>query len=509
MPQDTEGACGTEPRKWRLSPNQPKSAGWEAWDQQLAADDPARLVMAALPRLDLGPLRESYAGRGSLPYCPELMLVMVLIEKQRGRASPSQWHGDQRDSVALLWAGQGIQPSRSVWYAFRDRIAPFLEDWNATVLRYAVESGYTDASEGATDGTLIAAAASRHRLVNQQQITSRLEELDTACQQDLRQDPVAKKSWMANTPSGRLQQVKRYQRAQGALQLRLAANARKRPSDRLPEKRVVISVSDPEAALGPDKFKVFRPLYDTLLLVDRQSPLILGYDVFAHSQDTALLVPILERTRQLTGRMPHRVAADAGFITGMNLAQCSALSVELIGPWKENDFSAARREPATLFTKDEFVWQPDDRSYQCPAGERLARIGSETRQRAGDQVEHYDRFATKKGICSACSLRAKCTTGQHGRQLRRSEHEELILAHRNKMATDQAKAISKTRGQIVERAFADLKEHRQLRSHTGRKLTRAKTDVALAVLIHNLLTVHKADAKRTSLKARETPQPAQ
>jgi Transposase DDE domain len=275
------------------------------------------------------------------------------------------------------------------------------------------------------------------------------------------------------------------------LQPRLAANARKRPSERLPEKRVVISVSDPEAALAPDKFKVFRPLYDTLLLIDRQSPLILGYDLFAQSQDTALLVPTLERTRRLTGCLPKRVAVDAGFVTALNLAHCQTLGVELIGPWKENDFSAKRRQPARQFLKDQFVWHPSENAYECPAGQRLTWIGAETRQRAGDQVERLERYRAAPSVCTACALRAGCTTSRGGRQLRRSEHEDLIQAHRAKMATSEAKAILKTRGQVAERGFADLKEHRQLRRHTGRTPTRAKTDVALAVLIHNLSIVHR------------------
>lgn len=261
----------------------------------------------------------------------------------------------------------------------------------------------------------------------------------------------------------------------------------------------MISVSDPEAALGLDKFKVFRPLYDTMLLIDRHSPLILGYDVFAQSQDTALLVPTLERTRKLTGRLPKRVAVDAGIVTAMNLAHCQTLGVELIGPWKENDFSAKRRQPARQFPKDQFVWHPSENAYECPAGQRLTSIGSETRQRAGDQVERLERFRAASSVCAACAVRADCTTSRDGRQLRRSEHEELILAHRAKMATSEAKAILKTRGQVAERGFADLKEHRQLRRHTGRTPTRAKTDVALAVLIHNLLIVHRHVAARSTI----------
>jgi transposase len=202
MSQATGIVGEKEPRRCRPMPCPRGSVEWEAWDRQLAEDAVARLVVEALPSLDLEPLWNSYSGRGSLPFSPELLLAMVLVEKQRGRSSPSQWHRDQRDSVALLWIGQGIQPARSVWYEFRDRLAPFLDDWNEQVLRRAIESGLTDNSEAAADGTLIAASASRHRLVNQSQITSRLEELDAACARDLRGELVEKKvsGWPARLP---------------------------------------------------------------------------------------------------------------------------------------------------------------------------------------------------------------------------------------------------------------------------------------------------------------------
>lgn len=193
MSQGIVTASGQEARLCQPAPSPRGSDQWEVWNRQLADDDVARLVIKALPSLDLRPLWNSYSGRGSLPYSPDRMLAMVLVEKQRGRASPSQWHRDQSDSIALLWAGQGIQPARSVWYEFRDRIAPFLDGWNEQVLRKAIESGLTTATEAATDGTLIAACASRHRLLNQSQLTSRLEQLDEACSQDERQLSLEKK----------------------------------------------------------------------------------------------------------------------------------------------------------------------------------------------------------------------------------------------------------------------------------------------------------------------------
>ena len=57
----------------------------------------------------------------------------------------------------------------------------------------------------------------------------------------------------SRSSGGREQQRARSFFALELLQQRVAANARKCPSGRLPEKRVVISVSDSEAALGLDK----------------------------------------------------------------------------------------------------------------------------------------------------------------------------------------------------------------------------------------------------------------
>lgn len=181
-----------EPRLCQLAPCPKGSPQWRAWDAQLAQDDPARDILAALDRLDLRPLWASYQGRGSLPHSPLALLAMVLLEKQRGRSSPSQWHRDQRDSVALLWIGQGIQPARSTWYEFRDRLAPFLDEWNAQVLSRAIRRKLTTAEETALDGTLIAACASRHRLLNQGQLTARLEQLEAACAQDAHREPLKK-----------------------------------------------------------------------------------------------------------------------------------------------------------------------------------------------------------------------------------------------------------------------------------------------------------------------------
>jgi transposase len=164
--------------RFAAPPWDPQSPQRLAIDDDLPADHLTRAIDAVVDRLDLTDLFASYAGVGSQPPRPDLRLKIVLYEMQTGRHSPAQWAKDVRDRRCLLWLGRGITPSRSRGDAFRDRVGARLEDWNRQVLQGAVAFGLTTAQSGSLDGTLIAAHASRHRLLNLARLDRRLEELD-------------------------------------------------------------------------------------------------------------------------------------------------------------------------------------------------------------------------------------------------------------------------------------------------------------------------------------------
>ena len=107
----------------------------------------------------------------------------------------------------------GIAPSRTRWYAFRDRVGPLLETFNRQVLEWALAQGLTTARRGSLDGTLIAANASRHRLVNLARLERRLAELDRVLAADKTgQDPGPIPAWMARSPATRRRQRHRFAR---------------------------------------------------------------------------------------------------------------------------------------------------------------------------------------------------------------------------------------------------------------------------------------------------------
>src|SRR5688572_28271774 len=99
---------------------------WQEIDSQLPLEHPARRVVAAMECLDWSALYACYSRGGSAATDPLLMLRIVLIELHLGRTHPQQWWRDAQENDALRWAGFGIGPSRSAWYAFGDRVGSIL-----------------------------------------------------------------------------------------------------------------------------------------------------------------------------------------------------------------------------------------------------------------------------------------------------------------------------------------------------------------------------------------------
>lgn len=493
--------CTRRPRKrnkvqFADPPWNERSDEWQRRDQQVSANHLAREVVEAMKQLDLTPLFALYLGAGVPPIRPDLMLTVVLIEVRLGRPRPSQWFRDAKENLVVQWAGFGIQPSRASWYNFADRIAPLLKQWNAAVLQIARQRGVTQAGRMSLDGTSVAANASRHRLVNEATVEQRLTELESARQADaVNQSPPRVPTWMAKNPETREGQQRRYRRARERLVELHAVNNRQDPKRRRKLEKIVVSASDPEAALGRDKHNIFRPLYNVQLVRDLDSQLCLGYHVFAQPTDAGTFGPMLERIANMTGVQPKSVLVDATYVTACNLAICDQAGILLYGPWQENDFSQKKKKHGAKprpIGKEHFAWVPEQNMYRCPEHHPMPWIGHQKRRQSDGQINVVHSYRCSPQHCRACSRQVLCSTNPNrGRAVKRSEHEALVEAHRSRMGTAEAKALYRLRCQTVELGFADFKQHRSMRHFSGRGRNRAQRQVGLTVLVHNLLTVHR------------------
>ena len=238
--------------------------------------------------LNLDALIRTYAGRGSKPHRPDLLLKLMIYEHSQGRPQPVQWMKDLEENKAVQWLVYGMRPSQTTLYEFRDRVQPLLQDLNQQVIRTAIDEGHTDGSRGALDGTTVAANATRHRMVNLDTVEKRLEILDreireaeqaeeptpaiesaepevlpsptapmaegsTPLPAPMPESPAKPPAWKAKTTRGKKRQRDRCRRAKKVLEAQHAANKHRRKDKRKGNAKIRVALGDPMAPFGLDK----------------------------------------------------------------------------------------------------------------------------------------------------------------------------------------------------------------------------------------------------------------
>jgi hypothetical protein len=458
------------------------------------------------------------------------MLKLLVYEHSVGRTQPAQWFEDLNENKPVQWLVFGLKPSQTALYEFRDRVQPLLRELNQQVLRIAIDEKHTDASCGALDGTLVAANASRHRLLTLETVDKHLDQLEQEIAKDegagettspgespSQEKPLPTESasssgpdsppietkppaFMGETVRGKKRQRANRRRAKAILKERHQANMQRRTDKRKKDKRIRVALGDPMAPLGLDKQKTYRPLYNVQTMSDVETDFVLAYATIPTTTDSGQLVPMIDLTNQATNGTLTAVLVDSGYPSGKDLAECEQRKVIVFGPWNENSFTKAKRAKSKekeQIPKDQFTFDPLIPGYLCPQDKVLPYRNRTTKQKANGDSYPLEIYQADASDCASCPLKAQCVRGKSGaRTVRRQEHEELIDALKARMNSPEGKKKYRDRGCTVERRFADLKTHRGLQRFSGRTPERADAQVGLAVLAHNLQLLDKLRNRR-------------
>jgi Transposase DDE domain len=163
--------------------------------------------------------------------------------------------------------------------------------------------------------------------------------------------------------------------------------------------------------------------------------------------------------------------------------------IDLIGPAPDHDVVNTNRQKAYQYrgvrpdyAASEFRYDPSTNTYMCPEGKRLTYDAKDPR--AGTMRYRYKAAATD---CHACPAKPFCCPRtRHGRSIQRSEPLPAIAAFRDKMQTDTARAIYKTRSQIAEFPNLWIKAKLGLRQFRVRGLAKVSLECLWAALTYDI-----------------------
>jgi transposase len=126
----------------------------------------ARFVVDIVSQLDVWPLENAYAGRGSDAYPPRMLLALLFYGYATGIFSSRKLEAATYDSVAFRCITANTHPDHDTIANFRKRFLEELKTLFAQILTIAHTMGVLNLGKVSLDGTKVKANASKHKALS-------------------------------------------------------------------------------------------------------------------------------------------------------------------------------------------------------------------------------------------------------------------------------------------------------------------------------------------------------
>jgi len=362
-------------------------------DDWVPEDHLARFVVDIVSRLDLSPIRNSYAGRGSDAYPPSMMATLLFYSYATGVFSSRKIEQATYDSVAFRYVAVNTHPDHDTIATFRRRFLKELKVLFTQILLVAHEMGLMKLGSVSLDGTKIKANASKHHALSweyacklEKQLKGEIEELLRKAQRADKEDLpegmnipeelvrresrleaiAAAKAEIQRRAAERFAKEQEEHQAKVAVREAKEKSTGKKPRGRTPtppqpgpKSKDQVNLTDSESRIMPSSSGGFDQSYNAQAAVDVDSMLIVENHITQQSNDKLELVPAVESLCSLPDSLGgvDTLLADAGYFSQNNVEQCKSKNIVPYIAAEREQHNAA---PEDRFTEPEPLLAPAD-----------------------------------------------------------------------------------------------------------------------------------------------------
>lgn len=477
------------PRRPRVKPVDRRQIVWRTVDVEglIEEDHAARAIGAFVEQLNLepfyGPIEAVEGVAGRTPWDPRLLVSLWIYAYSRGISSARELARRCTYEPAFQWLC-GLEPiNYHTLSDFRVAHGQALQELFANALGVLSAESLVTLERVMHDGTKIKAFAGADSFRREDRLAAHWE---AARQQVQALAQADEQEWSARQKAARQRAAKERQaRLEQALkELDQIREHKSRPEEKTSARA---SLSDPEARHMKQSNGGYGPSYNVQVSTDASHKIIVGAGVSQNGSDYGELAGAVARVEQNLRRPPKQVVTDGGFSCRENIINLETKGVDFIAPPVGHDRQAAgqmrRRGVAEEFYPGAFVYDPQQDTYRCPAGQTLERVGQERRPGV---VQH--KYQAPPELCAACPFKAKCCPQNacKGRSLIRAEEAPEVKRFVEKMRAPQSQEIYRQRGAVAEFPHAWIKDKLGLRQFRLRGLAKALIEVLWACLTYNI-----------------------
>lgn len=404
----------------------------------IAANDPVRIVDTMVESLDLKDFKKLYRERGRYAYHPKMMLKIILYAYMNNIYSCRKIEKAVQRDIHFIWLAAQERPDFVTINRFRNRVKNEINNIFTQVVLLLADRGFITLDVEYIDGTKIESKANKYtfvwrktveknRVKLQEKIRVLLGQIDDVIAQDKAAEsekveftPKALdsligelKNSLSTTPEPADKEQKKSisEKKNQIKELEKHREKLEEYDNRLEQigDRNSMSKTDPDATFMRMKEDAMnngqtKPGYN--LQISAENQFITDFALFPNPTDTLTLIPFLNSFQNRYGHLPSIAVADSGYGSEENYRYMDEGGIDAYV--KYNRFHLEHRPcyKPDPFHHDNFHYNATEDYYVCPMGQHMTRVGTSHSITASGYRSEYTMYRAQN--CKGCPLRCLC-----------------------------------------------------------------------------------------------------
>lgn len=407
-------------------------------DEDIAQDDPVRVVDAVVESLDLEDFKKLYRERGRSPYNPKMLLKVVIYAYMNNIYSCRKIEKRLLRDIHFIWLAGYDKPDFVTINRFRNRVRNEINNIFTQLVLILADKGFVSLDVEYIDGTKIESKANKYTFVWRktveknraklmEKIAVLLSQIDEAIAQDNAPenekveftsgqltdiiDELKQSLEQSPQPKDKEQKKQHRERKKQIKDLEAQRDKLKEYDGRLEQigDRNSMSKTDPDATFMRMKEDAMnngqtKPGYN--LQISAENQFITDFALFPNPTDTLTLIPFFNSFLERYHRLPSTAVADSGYGSEENYRFMDEAGMDAYVKYNRFHIEQRPRYKPNPFHHDNFHYNADEDYYVCPMGQHMTRIGTAHSKTASGYRSENSRYRAQN--CKGCPLRCLC-----------------------------------------------------------------------------------------------------
>ena len=417
-------------------------------DEDIAENDPVRIVSDIVDRLDISKFHKLYKYIGRCPYHPRMMLKVIIYAYMNNIYSCRRIEKLLLRDIHFIWLSGYEKPDFITINRFRNRVKDEINNVFTQLVLILAERGYVSLDVEYVDGTKIESKANKYTFVwrktverNRARLLEKIKALLAQVDDCIAQDNAKADEPMEFTPA-QLSEISaelnatlsdaRKDKTEEAKKRRKIAKELDAQRKKLEEydrhietlgERNSYSKTDNDATFMRMKEDAMnngqtKPGYNLQIATENQ--FITNFALFPNPTDTLTYIPLMELFHGRYGKFPSTEVADSGYGSEENYRFIDNNGAAAYVKYNRFHIEHRPRYTPDPFRSENFYYNKEGDYCVCPMGQHMARTGSSGKKSASGFVSERATYTAQN--CKGCPLRCLCFKAAGDRRVIERNH---------------------------------------------------------------------------------------